>query len=141
MNNAHNQCRRRFLKTASSSLLLPAFGLGAGNAMAAENKVVIGTWGGDYENFLRKAIEPLVGDMEVLYNVSNAPQRLTRVLAERTSRRASMDIAMLSDFAMYRAYENEGLPSVAEREIPNIANVYQPIRFSLACSQNFRFSV
>src|SRR3546814_14352979 len=69
---------RSFLKTASSSLLLPAFGLGAGNAMAAENKVVIGTWGGDYENFLRKAIEPLVGDMEVLYNVSNATQRLDR---------------------------------------------------------------
>src|SRR3546814_18119877 len=107
MNNAHNQGRRRFLKTASSSLLLPAFGLGAGNAMAAENKVVIGTWGGDYENFPRKAIEPLVGDMEVLYNVSHATQRLTRVLAARKWRRASMALDMLSDFDMSQAYGND----------------------------------
>src|SRR3546814_6590174 len=105
--------------------------------MAAENKVVIGTWGGDYENFLRKAIEPLVGDMEVLYNVSNATQRLTRVLAERKSRRASMDIAMLSDFDMYRAYENEGLLSVDELEIPNMANVYEQFRFSYAVPHIF----
>src|SRR3546814_16699341 len=75
--------------------------------------------------------------MEVLYNVRNATQRLTRVLAERKSRRASMDIAMLSDFDMYRAYENEGLLSVDELEIPNMANVYEQFRFSYAVPHIF----
>src|SRR3546814_14587267 len=79
--------------------------------------------------------------MEVLYNVSNATQRLTRVLAERKSRRASMDIAMLSDFDMYRVYENEGLLPVNELEIPNMANVYEQFRFSYAVPHILRSMV
>src|SRR3546814_14534728 len=48
-----------------------------------------------------------------------------------------MDIAMLSDFDMYRAYENEGLLSVDELEIPNMANVYEQFRFSYAVPHIF----
>ena len=45
-----NLTRRGFIKTASGLALAPALGWVPGMAHAAEKEIVVGTWGGDYQN-------------------------------------------------------------------------------------------
>ena len=100
-----NLNRRGFIKTASGLALAPALGWLPGMAHAAEKEIVVGTWGGDYQNLLQQIINPIVAkqDVKVVYDTGNAVGRVTKLRAEKNSRRGSMDVALLGEVDMYDA--------------------------------------
>lgn len=122
--------RRSLLKMASSLALAPALPLIPLSARAADNDVVVGTWGGDYQNLLQKFIAPSMtkAGVNVVYDTGNAVARVTKLKAEHASRRGSMDVALLGDLDMYEAYRAESLATPDANLVPNLANVYDQFR-------------
>ncbi len=89
---------------ASAGLLRPA--------RAQAKQMVVGTWGGDYGELLRQNIDgPLMGPegIEVLQDVANADPRKTKMLAERQTRRGTMDVSCLSDTDMHMVAQQSTL--------------------------------
>src|SRR5262245_22275555 len=93
--------RRKFGLLAGSGLAATA--IGSRSAAAQGGQVVVGTWGGDYQNLMQAHIvEPMMKPMniEVVYDTANDTVRRTKLMAERRLPRGSMDIACLSQAAM-----------------------------------------
>ncbi|MDQ2151090.1 extracellular solute-binding protein [Alcaligenaceae bacterium A4P071] len=115
-----NLTRRHLLQGAAAGLLLPNM------AFAAEEQVVVGTWGGDFGNILRAGVdEPLITPMgmTVVQDVGAPMQRRTKLLAERNARRGSMDVACLADFDIYAAQQMGVLEEITTANVPRTAQV------------------
>lgn len=94
--------------------------------LAAGGQCTVGTWGGDYQDLLIANIDtPLVKPqgIEVLYDVAVAPPRKTKLIAERASRRGSMDVACLSDVDMFEMAQLNLFETIDATRVPNTANV------------------
>lgn len=117
--------RRRFLEQVSGLALAPALPMIPGVARAAGSDLVVGTWGGDYQDLLQKYIEPIVAKegIKVVYDTGQATTRNTKLKAERNSRRGSMDIALMGDLDMYDVSTAGVLEPVTTKSVPNFANV------------------
>ncbi|ALM82164.1 ABC transporter substrate-binding protein [Bordetella sp. N] len=122
--------RRTFLKSAAGLALAPALPLVPGMARAAGGDVVVGTWGGDYQNFLQQFIGPTAKQLglDVVFDTGNAVPRMTKLKAEKNSRRGSMDVALLGDLDMYDVARSECLHDVTAKQVPNLANVYEQFK-------------
>lgn len=122
--------RRSFLKTASGLALAPAIPFIPGMAHGADSDVVVGTWGGDYQNLLQQYISPLVAKhgTSVVFDTGNAVPRLTKLRAERNSRRGSMDVALLGEVDMFEAARVGALMDVNSANVPNLGNVYDQFK-------------
>lgn len=120
----HNFQRRGFMKQAAGLALAPALPFIPGMANAASSEIVVGTWGGDYQNLLQRFISPIVKieGIDVVFDTGNATARTTKLKAERNSRRGSMDIALLGDLDMYDASTADVLEPVSVEKVPNLAN-------------------
>lgn len=113
---------RRALLGASAGLLA------APSLVRAQNggRCVVGTWGGDYQDLLKANIEdPLMKPqgIELLYDVSNAPPRKTKLLAERMTRRGTFDVACLSDIDMFEMSQQNLFETPTAELVPNMKNV------------------
>src|SRR5215472_8791169 len=105
--------RRHFLSASAGAATM--LGLHVPAAHAESSQVVVGTWGGDYGQLLSDLIDkPLLAPkgVEVLQDVANADPRRTKLLAERQSRRGSMDVACLSDSDHYIVAATEAFEPV-----------------------------
>lgn len=131
--------RRGFLKTAAGLSLAPALPLVPGAARAAGGEVVVGTWGGDYQNFLQQFISPVVKPegLDVVFDTANAVPRMTKLKAEKNSRRGSMDVALLGDLDMYDVGRLQCLSDVTAEHVPNLVNVYDQFRTSYSIPHIF----
>src|ERR1700675_755929 len=86
------------MAAAGAATLLPR------KSRAAAGKVVVGTWGGDYQNLLQANIAaPLLAPekFDVIYDTGNDSPRKTKLLAEKPLPRGSVDIVALSAAGMY----------------------------------------
>lgn len=113
---------RRALLGASAGLLAAPTVLRAQSG----GRVVVGTWGGDYQDLLKANIEdPLMKPqgIEVLYDVSVAPPRKTKLLAERMTRRGTFDVACLSDIDMFEMAQQNLFDQPTPELVPNMRNV------------------
>lgn len=130
--NTRGLNRRSFLKTASGLALVPALPLVPGLARAAGGNVVVGTWGGDYQNLLQQYISPIVAKkgIDVTFDTGNAVPRVTKLRAERNSRRGSMDVALLGEVDMYDASRSGALADVQPnaKYLPQLAHVYDQFK-------------
>ncbi|SAI74454.1 extracellular substrate-binding protein [Bordetella ansorpii] len=130
--NSRGMHRRSFLKTASGLVLAPALPMIPGLAHAAGGSVVVGTWGGDYQNLLRQYIEPTAqkAGIDVTFDTGSAVARVTKLRAERNARRGSMDVALLGEVDMYDAAQAGALATVKEnaKYLPNLGNVFEQFR-------------
>lgn len=129
----HALNRRSFLKTASGLVLAPAVGLDALSAHAAEAcpNVVVGTWGGDYLNLLEQNIgKPIIeaAGGKVTYDSADQVARMTKLRAEKASRRGSLDVACLADLDMYDINRSGILEPVDTKLVPNLANALESLR-------------
>lgn len=94
-------------------------------------RVVVGTWGGDYQDLLTANIaDPLMKPqgIEVLYDVSVAPPRMTKLLAERMTRRGTYDVACLSDVNMFEMAQQNLFDPPTPDLVPNMNNVIEALR-------------
>lgn len=131
MNTRHS--RRTFLKTASGLLLAPSLGLAARASLAAPAcpDVVVGTWGGDYENLLESNIGRPIIKAEggnVTYATADQVTRMTKMRAEKGSRHGSMDVTCLADVDMYDMNNAGLLLPISAAEVPNLVNTFEPFR-------------
>ena len=104
-------------------------------ARAEAGQVVVGTWGGDYGQLLSDLIDkPLLAPkgIEVLQDVANADPRKTKLLAERQSRRGSMDVACLSDSDAYIVAGMNAFEPVDDKKIPRLDKVFPELRTETA---------
>ncbi|MEI8400035.1 MAG: extracellular solute-binding protein [Alcaligenaceae bacterium] len=119
--------RRSFIKSSSGLLLASALPLFAREAAAQEGNVVVGTWGGDYQNLLQKIVNPISGST-IVFDTGNAVARATKIRAEKNSRRGSMDVGLLQDVDMYDLSLADPFEAVSEKNTPNIANAYEQFK-------------
>lgn len=125
---------RRHLLSASAGAAA-ALGAGVPVARADTSQVVVGTWGGDYGQLLSDLIDkPLLAPkgIEVLQDVANADPRKTKLLAERQSRRGSMDVACLSDSDAYLVASMNTFETVDDKKVPRLDKVFPELRTATA---------
>jgi putative spermidine/putrescine transport system substrate-binding protein len=104
-------------------------------ARAESGQVVVGTWGGDYGQLLNDLVDkPVLAPkgIEVLQAVGNADPRKTKLLAERQSRRGSMDVACLSDSDHYIVEETGAFEAVDSAKVPRLDKVFPALRTKTA---------
>lgn len=132
--------RRIFLKKASCLALAPTLPLISRFAHAAGSEVVVGTWGGDYQNLLQKFIEPTLAKdgLKVIYDTGGNAARTTKLKAEHNSRRGSMDVALLAGLEMYDVNAVGALAAVSVQHVPNLVHVMD--KFKTAYSVPHIFS-
>ena len=115
---------RRTALTASAAALAAAAAPRAARAEAEQ--VVVGTWGGDYGSLLQSLIDqPLMKPLgiEVTQDIGNNDPRRTKLIAERSSRRSSMDVACLNDIDSYTLSELGILEKVPPSDVPRTSAV------------------
>ena len=108
-----------------------AAALATGSARAASGQVIVGTYGGDYANLLTSEVEkPLIvpQGIEILQTIGLNVERKTKLIAERASRRGSMDVAHLGDTDMFQVAQLGALEPVPADQLPNLANVLPALR-------------
>lgn len=111
--------RRQFMCGAAASLLLPQLAL-------ADGTLVVGTWGGDYGDLLRRAVDDTLmraQGIRVTQEIGSPMQRRTKLLAERHARRASLDVACLADFDMNAGNQAGALAPIGAADVPRTAQV------------------
>ncbi len=99
------------------------------------SQVVVGTWGGDYGQLLSDIIDkPLMAPkgFEIVQDVANADPRKTKLLAERQSRRGSMDVACLSDSDMYIVEQAGAFDPVDAKQVTRLDKVFPELRNDIA---------
>ena len=125
--------RRHFLSASMGAAA--AFASNSPHARAEANQVIVGTWGGDYAQLLSDLIDkPLLAPqgIEVLQDVANADPRKTKLLAERQSRRGSMDVACLSDSDAYIIAGMNAFEAVDGKKVPRLDKVFAELRTETA---------
>jgi putative spermidine/putrescine transport system substrate-binding protein len=121
--------RRQFNAALGAGVALG--GLGLPWARAATGPVVVGTWGGDYQNLLQKHIaEPLLAakGIEVIYDTANDTTRKTKLMAEKRLPRGSMDIVALTGSGAYEMWANGTLEEIDPAKIPNLKFVQPKLK-------------
>jgi putative spermidine/putrescine transport system substrate-binding protein len=125
--------RRHFLSASAGAVT--ALASRAPIAHAESSQVVVGTWGGDYGQLLNDLVDkPLLAPrgIEVLQDVANADPRKTKLLAERQSRRGSMDVACLSDSDHYIVASTNVFEAVDAAKVSRLDKVFPELRTDTA---------
>ena len=115
---------RRHLLAGSAALLGAAGFPRMAQAQSAE--IVVGTWGGDYGALLQSEIdEPLAKPLgiTVSQDIANNDPRRTKLIAEKGSRRSSMDVACINDIDSFTLSQQGILETVPESSVPRLAQV------------------
>jgi len=111
------------IAAATAGLPRPSF--------AQAREVIVGTWGGDYGNLLQEHIDrPLAAPagLNVVQDVASAPPRRVKLLAERGSRRGTMDVAALSDTDMFDIAQQNVFDSVTEANVRRLSATIPSLR-------------
>lgn len=107
-------------------------------AFAAQGRVVIGTWGGDYGQLLAKNIEnPLLkpqGIEVVQDQASDAPRR-SKLMAEKRLPRGTSDVQALTAGNMYEMNQNDVLLKLDYSKLPNAANLMPIMKYPYGVGQ------
>lgn len=117
--------RRTALITGAATLAMPAI------ARAAEERVVVTTWGGDYGNLLEQNVEkPFLTPLgiKVVHDYNDANTRKTKLTTERMLKHGSYDVVHLGDTDMYKMSLLNVLAPVTEKEVPNLAKVVPALK-------------
>jgi putative spermidine/putrescine transport system substrate-binding protein len=125
--------RRHFLSASAGAATMLASN--APMARAEGGQVVVGTWGGDYGQLLSDLIDkPLLAPkgIEVLQDVANGDPRKTKLLAERQTRRGSMDVACLSDSDHYIVANTDVFEAVDAAKVSRLSKVFPALRTDTA---------
>ena len=119
---------RRLLLAGAAGLAAPAVIGGA--ARAADNQVVLGTWGGDYRRLLEENVEqPLAKQgIEVVPDIADEPPRLAKLQAQRRLPRGALDVACVQAVVGYQLAEMGLLEELPPEKVPNIVHLNPKLR-------------
>jgi putative spermidine/putrescine transport system substrate-binding protein len=123
--------RRDFAGLSGAALAAAALTPSAESAHAVGGQVVVGTWGGDYQNLLQahvaeQVMKPL--GIEVIYDVGGDPARRVKLMAERRLPRGSVDIAALNASGCYEMWKNGAVEELDFSKMANAKHIIAPLR-------------
>lgn len=104
--------------------------LGSRGAFAQSKQVVISNWGGDWNDRTVKFIEaPLLEQKgwKVVRDLNTAPQRRTKIVAEKNLPRGSLDVAHVSISDAYFLKTNDAIDTINFGKMPNAADLVKEI--------------
>jgi putative spermidine/putrescine transport system substrate-binding protein len=125
--------RRTVLK--GSAALAAAGALHASGRRAeaqAAGRIVVGTWGGDYANLLRKNVETpflISRGFEVVQDQAGDAPRRAKMMAEARLPRGTSDIQGLSAAQMFEMHQAGVLETIDYARIPNAPNLIPAMRY------------
>lgn len=120
--------RRSFLfgaAAASAAVATPGLIRAQSNS---GGRVVVGTWGGDYNRLLSEKVAPVVanaGGYKMITDTGSATARKTKMITAARIGGGAMDVACLSDSDMFQMSQQNILTSIEDQDIPNYANVFE----------------
>src|SRR5262249_9864765 len=120
--------RRDFTRLSGAALASAAL---VPSARAAVGQVVVGTWGGDYQNLLQAHVAEQVmkpQGIDVIYDTGLDTARKVKLMAERRLPRGSMDIAALNAAGCYEMWKNSALEELDLAKMPNAKHIIAPLR-------------
>src|ERR1700741_2161988 len=123
--------RRDFTRLGGAALAATARVPSVREAAAAGGQVVVGTWGGDYENLLQAHVAEQVmkpQGIEVIYDTGQDTARKVKLMAERRLPRGSLDIAALNAAGCYEMWKNAAVEELDYSKIPNSKHIIAPLR-------------
>jgi putative spermidine/putrescine transport system substrate-binding protein len=98
---------------------------------AADGKVVLGTWGGDYAKLLTQNVEtPILKPkgIEVVQDIAGDPQRRAKLVAEKRLPRGTTDLQALSAAGSYEMWQAGVLEEIDYGKIPNSRHLLAPMK-------------
>jgi putative spermidine/putrescine transport system substrate-binding protein len=128
----HLTLNRRAVLGGTAALAATATLPGALPAVAADKRIVVGTWGGDYSRLLAKNIEtPLLvpKGWEVIKAEENAPPRKAKMMAEKALRRGTSDVQGLSANDMYEVNVQGLVEPVDYTKLSNAKNLIPAMKY------------
>ena len=100
-------------------------------AGAADGKMVLGTWGGDYSKLLTQNVEtPLLKPkgIEVVHDIAGDSQRRAKLIAEQRLPRGTTDLQALSAAGSREMFNAGILESIDYAKIPNAPHLLPPMK-------------
>lgn len=101
---------------------------GQTNGGSISGKVVVGTWGGDYEQFQQDSVLPALHkvdpNLNVVFDTGNAPPREAKLEAEKSGK-STDDVVHFSDADAQKMIDQGLLMKLDYSKIPNTKNVVQ----------------
>lgn len=125
-----NSDRRRFLQGAGLAAGALAMGR-VPHALAAGGTVVVANWGGDWNDRTVQHIEaPIVekAGIKIVRDLGQAPERKTKLMAEKNLPRGTIDIAHFADSDAYDLHTQDVLDQLDLKKIPNWAHVHPELK-------------
>ena len=109
---------------------------GSGNSNPAGepggSKVVVGSWGGDYENFQKQFVIPELdkqqGAPQVVFDTADQVARKTKLRAQKSSNSGTMDVVELSDVDMQTMVQAGVMEKLDTSKIPNLKYVKDKLK-------------
>ncbi len=131
----HRQFKRRqILQYAATS----ATALWLGSAFAQQQRVVVGTWGGDYAKLLTKNVEdPFLKPkgIEVVQDQASDGPRRAKMVAEKRLPRGTVDIQGFSSANMFEMNGVGLLETLDYSKIPNAKNLVASMKYPYGIGQ------
>src|SRR5580765_4449131 len=124
--------RRRLIKAAGALAGVTAIGGWSPARAQSANRVVVGTWGGDYSKLLAKNIDaPLMvpRKYEVVHDIGGDPERRAKMRAEARLPRGTSDVQGLSAAQMFEMNEAGLCLPVEYAKIPNAQYLLAPMKY------------
>jgi len=118
--------------TIASTLVLTGCSTGSGaNAGSDDGRLVVGSFGGDYDSFLKSFVDPVfreaMPDTEILYSSGDTATLKTKLLAEAGSDKGTFDVVQLSDKDMPAMKEAGALLKLDPTKINNWENIQESL--------------
>lgn len=120
------------------ALVVAAVVGGAGllaNPVLAADRLVVGTWGGDYSKLVKKNIGDDVakaGDYEVIYDEALEAPRQTKMMAEKALPRGTSDVQALINLSSGQLAKENVLEKLDFSKMPNAKNLLPVLRDSMS---------
>jgi putative spermidine/putrescine transport system substrate-binding protein len=95
-------------------------------------RVVVGSWGGDYENFQKQFVIPALskesGAPQVVFDTADQVARETKLRAQKSSKKGTMDVVELSDVDMQTMVQAGIMEKLDTSKIPNLKYVQDKLK-------------
>lgn len=95
-------------------------------------KVVVGSWGGDYENFQKQFIVPVLekesAAPQVAFDTADQVARKTKLLTQKNSESGTLDVVELSDVDMQTMVQAGIMEKLDTAKIPNLKYVQDKLK-------------
>ena len=129
MNSSKGLTRRRFVKGLAVGAGVAT--LGRARLGASAEKMVLGTWGGDYSKLLTQNVEtPILTPkgIEVIHDINNDSPRRAKLVAEQRLPRGTTDLQALSAAGSREMFNAGVLETIDYAKIPNAPNLLAPMK-------------